>query len=92
MLSWVNVPCQAGASNVPTKSPGKDRPPSPRNILQAESFTVGAANFATGKSAHEQIKRFCTYSIRRAYALDNGVPYPKNSDPNILLVDSHPRS
>ena len=66
------------------------RPSSRRNIVQGESFSVGATSFTAGKSAREKIRPFCIYSLRRAYVLDNGVPYPQSSDPNILIIDEHP--
>lgn len=71
---------------------GEDRQPSKRNIVQENAFSVGATSFRRGRSAREKIRPFCVYSIQRAYGLDGGVPYPRNADPNILVIDEPPSS
>jgi hypothetical protein len=68
----------------------KDRHGWYRNIVEEENFAVGATSFAPGISAQKRIQPFCVYSIRRSYVLDNGVPYLRDSDPNILVIDEQP--
>jgi hypothetical protein len=77
---------------IPDENSREDRQPSIRNVVREDFFSVGAASFKTGRSAQEKIRPLCIYSIQRAYTLDNGVPYPRKSDPNILLIDEKPSS
>jgi hypothetical protein len=75
---------------IPDETSTADR--QPRNVVREDFFSVGATSFKNGRSAQEKIRPLCIYSIQRAYALENGVPYPRKSDPNILLIDEKPSS